>query len=329
MKSIATTYYGDQTRWFVGVVRGIQPNTGRVRVRIYGVHSQQIEMVADEHLPWAQVVMPPNTPGIAGLIPATGLRIGAKVFGIFLDGRASQLPLVLGAITSLSGPPQEVSADASIIQYVPVNARTGTANETAANYNNIPMSEGSNTEVIYDYIHAYMAQNGAANPVAVAAGFVGNFINEVGVNLNPNTQERSPIAGRGGYGIAQWTGQRRVEIEAYAARVGVQLPAAGATLTESESTALLEMQLQWWAVEMETTHRHVFTRVKRANTVDEATKIVFDKYETPAVVVDYYRVVDNLPPRYHTAGTDVRAAYNAELNQRKGAAIAVEDNFGQ
>lgn len=329
MKAINTAFYGDETRWFIGVVRALQPETGRVRVRIHGVHNSNHEMVHDEHLPWAQVVMPNTTTGIAGLIPATGLRIGAKVFGIFADGKGSQLPLVLGVLTAIAIPPIVSMADREVSQYVPVSESATVNPVNAAQYNNIPMTQGSNAEVVYDYIHAYMSQNGAANPVAVASGFIGNFINEAGPALSPNAQERSPIAGRGGYGLAQWTGPRRRAIEAYATSVGVQLPNSDAVLTEAENTRLLQMQLQFWAREMETTHRHVFTKVKRATTVTEVNKIVFDKYETPATVVDYYRVIEGRPPKFHNAGTDIAAAYQSELNQRLSASIAIEDNFGQ
>ena len=324
MRSISTAFYGDDSRWFVGVVRALQPATGRVRVRVYGVHNDSEKSIADDKLPWAQVIMPNNTSGISGLTPATGLRIGATVFGFFMDGKSSQLPLVLGAIVGLAIAPHLINADGTISAYAPLSGDIPQPYE----YNNIPMSEGSNTEVIFDYIHAYMSQNGMANPVAVASGFIGNFINESGVNLTPNRQETAPIAGRGGFGIAQWTGQRRRSLETFANNVGVQLPGSG-QLTPAENLAVLQLQLQFWAVEMEGSHRYVFRSLKNATSVEEATKIVFDKYETPAIVVDYLLVVENRPPRYHPTTTDIAARYNAELNNRISAAIAVEENFGQ
>lgn len=47
-----------------------------------------------------------------------------------------------------------------------------------------------------------------------AAGVAGNVHAESG--FRPGIQEQKPIAGRGGYGLIQWTGPRRVAFERYA-----------------------------------------------------------------------------------------------------------------
>jgi hypothetical protein len=46
------------------------------------------------------------------------------------------------------------------------------------------------------------------------AGFIGNMQGES--QLKTNIQEGRPISGRGGYGLMQWTGQRRVALEQFA-----------------------------------------------------------------------------------------------------------------
>lgn len=90
-------YYGDETRWFVGTVVSINDpiQLGRVKVRIMGIHSSEI---LDDHLPWAQTILPITEGGTAGLGIHTGIQLKARVFGIFLDGKNSQLPLVLGSM---------------------------------------------------------------------------------------------------------------------------------------------------------------------------------------------------------------------------------------
>jgi Phage tail lysozyme len=58
-------------------------------------------------------------------------------------------------------------------------------------------------------------------PEHVADAFVMNFRDESG--LNPGINEIAPVVpgSRGGYGLAQWTGPRRVALEAFAAERGM------------------------------------------------------------------------------------------------------------
>src|SRR5210317_312979 len=93
-------FYGDQTRWFVGtVVSNNDPlELGRIRVRIYGIHSDNKTDIPDADLPWSQVVIPVTQGGTKGYGNNLGIQRGAEVFGIFLDGQSSQMPLVLGSM---------------------------------------------------------------------------------------------------------------------------------------------------------------------------------------------------------------------------------------
>lgn len=95
-------YYGDQTRWFLGEVVNVADDPlklGRARVRIFGVYDE----IADEDLPWAQIVVPITHTVHRGNGQTLGLLVGAQVFGIFLDGQNSQLPLVVGSIPKDDG----------------------------------------------------------------------------------------------------------------------------------------------------------------------------------------------------------------------------------
>jgi len=106
MKPIKKEFYGDSFRWFIGVVEersSDQPRLGRVKVRIYGIHGNREEIpVAD--LPYAQVLVPTTEPGVSGLGRNPMITEGATVFGIFLDGETSQLPLILGSIPVIEVP---------------------------------------------------------------------------------------------------------------------------------------------------------------------------------------------------------------------------------
>ena len=91
-------YYGDQTRWFLGRVVDVENDPlqiGRVRVKIFGVYDG---VENDQDLPWAQIVVPTITGVHQGTGRYLGMLVGTHVFGIFLDGKDSQLPLVLGAL---------------------------------------------------------------------------------------------------------------------------------------------------------------------------------------------------------------------------------------
>lgn len=95
-------YYGDQTRWFLGEVVNVKDDPlklGRARVRIFGVYDE----IEDDDLPWAQVVVPITHTVHKGSGQCLGLLVGAQVFGIFLDGQNSQLPLIVGSIPKDEG----------------------------------------------------------------------------------------------------------------------------------------------------------------------------------------------------------------------------------
>ena len=100
-KIIKQGYYGDTTRWFVGTVVNATPPAGfegRVRVRIHGIHSESTVDIPERDLPWAQVVLPTTEGGVSGIGRPPQLVAGALVFGVFLDGRDSQSPLVIGSM---------------------------------------------------------------------------------------------------------------------------------------------------------------------------------------------------------------------------------------
>ena len=105
--SLPREYYGDDIRWFVATVVNATPPPGfegRVRVRIYGVHNQYTGDISESDLPWAQVLIPNTEGGISGLGRIPQLTAGAFVFGMFLDGKSSQLPLIVGSFPRIELP---------------------------------------------------------------------------------------------------------------------------------------------------------------------------------------------------------------------------------
>lgn len=71
----------------------------RVRVRIMGYHTESVNDIPDEELPWA-TVMYPTTAGGGGRSSYQSMNLvgGNFVFGFFLDGEDAQQPVIMGVI---------------------------------------------------------------------------------------------------------------------------------------------------------------------------------------------------------------------------------------
>jgi hypothetical protein len=107
MRAINQEYYGDDVRWFIGTVIDNSPPyglEGRIKIRIHGIHSDDVNQIPQRDLPWAQVMTPTDTYGVSGFGTAAQILPGALVFGIFLDGVTSQLPMVMGSMPRIEFP---------------------------------------------------------------------------------------------------------------------------------------------------------------------------------------------------------------------------------
>jgi hypothetical protein len=107
LRPIQKEFYGDDVRWFLGYVINSAPPAGlegRVKVRILGVHSGNTDEIPEKDLPWAQVIVPTTEGGTSGIGRIPQLTKGSFVFGVFLDGASSQIPLVLGSLPRIELP---------------------------------------------------------------------------------------------------------------------------------------------------------------------------------------------------------------------------------
>ena len=86
----------DGFQWFIGVCEDRDdPDTmGRVRVRVFGTHTDDLVKLPTQDLPWAHVVLPPNAK--PGEIP--NITPGQWVFGFWRDPDFFQEPLILGIL---------------------------------------------------------------------------------------------------------------------------------------------------------------------------------------------------------------------------------------
>ena len=106
-------FYGDQIRWFLGkVINANDPDMlGRVQVRISGIHSNYQNDIPEYTLPWASVMNPGTEGGTSGIGKIPQILPGATVFGIFIDGKTSQVPLVLGSLNQVEKPTSTLGVD--------------------------------------------------------------------------------------------------------------------------------------------------------------------------------------------------------------------------
>ena len=128
----------DGFRWWVGQVapstaQGEQlaptknkdvKNWGtRLNVRIMGYHPFSKADLADEDLPWANIMLPSTSgTGGANFTASVALRPGDVVIGFFLDGETAQQPVILGAFSRTNDVSQDLPSES--IGFVPFTGYT-------------------------------------------------------------------------------------------------------------------------------------------------------------------------------------------------------------
>lgn len=107
----ATTLGQDGFRWFLGTVedRDDPLKLGRVRVRIFNVHTEKKNLISTNDLPWAVMMNPINSASLKDVgISPTGIRVGSVVVGFFMDGNDSNIPVVMGTLVGIAENKQEL-----------------------------------------------------------------------------------------------------------------------------------------------------------------------------------------------------------------------------
>lgn len=88
----------DGFNWWVGVVESrIDPlNLGRVRVRIFGWHTDNLNELPSEDLPWAHPLLPANAKDFSNTPYENDW-----IVGFFMDGEAGQFPVYMGVLPGI------------------------------------------------------------------------------------------------------------------------------------------------------------------------------------------------------------------------------------
>lgn len=142
--------------WYVGVVedRHDATNDGRVKVRAFGIHTEDKQAMPTADLPWA-IVLDGSYGGVQK-IP----DVGDWVFGFFMDGDDAQHPMVMGRVpgVSLQLPPE--SGAPREANYMPV--------ESIPKYGKPPLHRhlgGEDAEIGQGPIQAAAVKNGIESAI--------------------------------------------------------------------------------------------------------------------------------------------------------------------
>lgn len=131
----------DSFKWWVGVVedRNDPEKLGRCRVRIFGYHIEDTNILPTRDLPWALPVQSINSAAVSGIGSSpTGVVPGTWVIGWFLDGDECQQPIMMGTI---SGKPSVNTATQEKI-----DQKQTLTNVVRDGYNNV-VYDGSNSPI--------------------------------------------------------------------------------------------------------------------------------------------------------------------------------------
>ena len=227
--------------WWQGVVEDVNdPETlGRVRVRIFGFHSDDKSKIPTNKLPWAAPIMPITSASIGGVGQSpTGALPGAWVMGFFRDGMNAQDPIVWGTVygkpnaTSLKSsdglhPPADgeyveggTKVDQSDVNPLATGAGTDTSSSGAAAANDhhnkgndsaSPDQSGTpNDADNRERLSKITTKNGKSTWVAtIYAKNFQNFINEFERTPAPNHPDGYTIYSLGGYVHRQSRGSKK------------------------------------------------------------------------------------------------------------------------
>ena len=253
-------FYGDQNRWFVGLVIDIDDplKLDRVKVRIQGIHTHDTSLIPNSDLPWAQVAIPVTEGGSSGIGANASLKPRAQVFGFFLDGKNSQLPLIIGSIPKIETYANQ-SGDADNA-YPSLNKKSDLGNI------DLDLDGNSNIEKAFNF---FVSEEGGNYTMEQACGMIGNFCVESGPTLNPKAVAPS----EGSTGIAQWNpaaaaGNRLGKLIEYSATLGLDHLSLGA-------------QLLYTKYELETFSYLGDFPLRKTDNVKDATIVFQDAYERP------------------------------------------------
>ena len=214
--------------WWQGIIEAVNdPEAlGRVRVRIFGYHTEDRAKIPTDNLPWASPLMPITSASMAGIGQSpTGALPGTWVMGFFRDGENAQDPIIWGTINGRPGPDgigapdgsypneQEILPGASVTGESDVNklatgagvpepsgSQAGSDNSSGDGERSVDQSGTPSDEANKERLTKITSKNGKSTYVAtIFAKNFQNFINEFERTPAPNHPNGYTIYSLGGY----------------------------------------------------------------------------------------------------------------------------------
>jgi len=262
--------------WFFAKVvdRNDLSQLGRVKIRVYGIHPEDQNLVPDADLPWAIPIQPITSAGAFGVgRSATGLLPGSTVFGFFADGKSCQIPFILGTVATGLG-------HIAMHAVTQVEDTIKKVREIVAPVESLSQVATGSYPVKSAFIGKRLMEDFQLQDYQ-AAGILGNLALE-STGLQPDVREgntKGPCWPRNtigkGYGWAQWTGSRMNEfidhVKANFDNFDITLHAA----TDDHNYSFLKHELK------NTSEKSVIPVLRNAPNVHDATVIFMQKFERP------------------------------------------------
>ena len=187
----------DEKSWETQVKNGDGAWGIRYKVRIMGYHPYDDELLKDEDLPWAQVLLPPGNSGSAQRAESIKLSQGDVVVGFFLDGTSAQVPMSLGVFggtgekqRASSGKPSPFGTFSGFSETMKANPdyvlKQDETNESTASSQESPLKQGEESASKGDNKATYTSTDGkevntcgGASPVSEIKSSVNNLVDDV------------------------------------------------------------------------------------------------------------------------------------------------------
>jgi len=215
LNPIPSEYYGDTTRWFIATVVSSTPPTGyegRVKIRIHGLHSASTEDIPEYALPWAQCVVPTTEGGVSGIGKMPKILPSALVFGMFMDGANSQVPIVLGSLPTIERPsPVQLQS----VKDTEVRKKALLASKLKEIRDTDPIN---NQQTGVNFIETKKERKEYTFQYFLNAGYTYNQSRGITENLS-KLQFISGFRGSdklsGAFGLAEWNAQRFINLKSF------------------------------------------------------------------------------------------------------------------
>lgn len=326
----------DRIVLFFGVVedRNDPLRLGRCKIRIFGVHPEDLTLVTTEQLPWAMPIMSiTGNPGTLGIgYSPVGPTVGTHVVGFFADGMDRQQPFFFGVIPGSAG-----HFNYGVNQKVPAPGSDGNSTygpkstEQITGPIVIPDKGSKDLQTRSGEVTGILRQAFPYLKDFQAAAMVGNFVGEsrlravreAGVgpaSVRALPPDVPPPRGtpRVGFGWAQWTGSRLNSFLDYADKNGLAYTSdqaqVGYLITELKSGEYRKMMNAYKAGGL-----HVARSDPRGphnlDTIEGSTAYFMGEFERPAAWV----IPKSLPRRIAAAKSALAALNKSGVPVRSSA----------